>query len=387
MKVTKKIEAEVRKVYEAFWESLLSVNMRRFNSFLDANFRQIGTTEAEFFFSKKEAARFLKATEEQVVGNIELRNREIRIEPVDSSILIIEQSDAYVKIDDNWVFYAKTRATSLLQKKAGKWKFIQQHISVPDNRTQEGETIALEQIKTENLQLRDAVRRRTIELEEKNRELKIESALERVRTRTMAMQKSDELTDVASLLFKQVSGLGIKTWTTGFNVWSDDNNFYTDYVTNPQGGFIEPYTIDTTQFVVFTQVSDAKKRGDEFLVTCQDGAMIEETYRQLTRFGEKQFNTLLDSGFQFPTKQYTHFVFGSKVSLLFITYEPVPEAHDIFKRFGKVFEQTYTRFADLKKAEAQAREAQIQLALERVRARTMAMHNSDELAEASSLAI
>ena len=32
--------------------------------------------------------------------------------------------------------------------------------------------------------------------------------------------------------------LGIKTWTTGFNVWSEDNNFYTDYVTNPQGGFM-----------------------------------------------------------------------------------------------------------------------------------------------------
>ena len=41
----------------------------------------------------------------------------------------------------------------------------------------------------------------------------------------MAMQKSDELTDVAELLFKQVNDLGIKTWTTGFNVWSEDNNF------------------------------------------------------------------------------------------------------------------------------------------------------------------
>jgi hypothetical protein len=67
------------------------------------------------------------------------------------------------------------------------------------------------------------------------------------------------------------------------------------------------------------------------------------------------------------------------VSLLFVTYEPVPEAHDIFIRFGKVFEQTYTRFLDLQKAEAQARESQIQLALERVRARTMAMQKSDEL--------
>ena len=53
----------------------------------------------------------------------------------------------------------------------------------------------------------------------------------------------------------------------------------------------------------------------------------------------------------------------------------------ILKRFAKVFEQTYTRFLDLQKAEAQAREAQIELGLERVRARAMAMQKSDELKE------
>jgi len=66
---------------------------------------------------------------------------------------------------------------------------------------------------------------------------------------------------------------------------------------------------------------------------------------------------------------------------LFITLEEVPEAHDIFKRFAKVFEQTYTRFLDLQKAEAQTREAQVENALEKVRSRTMAMHKSEERKE------
>jgi hypothetical protein len=79
------------------------------------------------------------------------------------------------------------------------------------------------------------------------------------------------------------------------------------------------------------------------------------------------------------------FVFGSKVSLMFITYEPVPEAHDIFKRLGKVFEQTYTRFLDLQKAEAQAREAKIETALEKVRSRTMAMQKSAELGDVATV--
>ena len=57
------------------------------------------------------------------------------------------------------------------------------------------------------------------------------------------------------------------------------------------------------------------------------------------------------------------------------------ETKEILSRFAKVFEQTYTRFLDLQKAEAQAREAQIEAALERVRSRSMAMHNSEELHE------
>ena len=55
------------------------------------------------------------------------------------------------------------------------------------------------------------------------------------------------------------------------------------------------------------------------------------------------------------------------------------------KRFSKVFNQAYTRFLDLQKAEAQAREAQIEAALERVRSRTMAMHKSSELIETAEL--
>ena len=43
------------------------------------------------------------------------------------------------------------------------------------------------------------------------------------------------------------------------------------------------------------------------------------------------------------------------------------EENNTLMRFGKVFQQTYTRFLDLQKAEAQAREAQIEAALERVR--------------------
>ena len=61
------------------------------------------------------------------------------------------------------------------------------------------------------------------------------------------------------------------------------------------------------------------------------------------------------------------------------------ESIKLLERFAAVFEQTYTRFLDLKKAEAQTRQTEIELALERVRARTMAMQKSGELKEVIQL--
>ena len=46
-----------------------------------------------------------------------------------------------------------------------------------------------------------------------------------------------------------------------------------------------------------------------------------------------------------------------------------------------MFGQTYIRFLDLERAEKQARESRIEAALERVRAKAMAMHSSEDLRE------
>jgi len=56
------------------------------------------------------------------------------------------------------------------------------------------------------------------------------------------------------------------------------------------------------------------------------------------------------------------------------------EAKNLMKRFADVFQLSFTRHLDLKKAEAQAREAQIEVSLEKVRSKAMAMHSSEDLA-------
>src|SRR4029079_5760208 len=89
---------------------------------------------------------------------------------------------------------------------------------------------------------------------------------------------------------------------------------------------------------------------------------------------------------QFDKKQYGYYF--SFADGLFYSWSDQPYSENetnILVRFNAIVALTFRRFFDLQKAEAQAREGQIQLALERVRARTMAMQRSDELPEAAKL--
>ena len=232
----------------------------------------------------------------------------------------------------------------------------------------------------------DLAYRRFLDIEKaeaQSREAQIELSLERVRARTMAMQRSDELAEAASLLFKQINDLGIQTWTSGFNIWEKNDTSFIGYNPTPSGDIAAPYHIPSTEDSFFINIYEAKKRGEDLFVFESEGKSLAETYSYMKTLPvvKEVLKGIENSGFQLPTFQINHCVFFSHGFLLFITLEAFPEAHDIFKRFGKVFEQTYTRFLDLQKAEAQAREAQIEAALERVRSRTMGMQKSEELKE------
>ena len=79
---------------------------------------------------------------------------------------------------------------------------------------------------------------------------------------------------------------------------------------------------------------------------------------------------------RFQIDHLANFAYGN---LIFITYEHCPEMHDVFRRFAKVFEQTYTRFLDLQKAEAQALEAIKRASVDRVRAEIASMRTTSDL--------
>jgi len=132
----------------------------------------------------------------------------------------------------------------------------------------------------------------------------------------------------------------------------------------------DPFPLFYTKEESFIEMGEFLKSDADFFVQELKGKAIEQHYDYMKSLPElkETFKHLVDSGLTLPTYQINHLCKFKQGYLLFITYEPSPEAHDIFKRFTSVFEQTYTRFMDLQKAEDQSKEAQISLALERVRA-------------------
>ncbi|HYJ64234.1 MAG TPA: ATP-binding protein, partial [Parafilimonas sp.] len=220
--------------------------------------------------------------------------------------------------------------------------------------------------------------------EAQTREAEIELGLERVRSRAMAMQTSEELNALIGTVFTELTKLdlvltrcviliyegnekGVRWWMANSETPSTPMNFFVKYADMP---FFNEYLKGWYNRELKWQYcleAENKIKTDDFL------------------FNETELSLLPDfviEGMKAPDRVYLNASFNNFGNLTLATLEPLSEEHfNILLRFAKVFDLTYTRFNDLKQAEAQARESQIQLALERVRARTMAMYKSDDLAE------
>ena len=214
------------------------------------------------------------------------------------------------------------------------------------------------------------------------RESQIQLAMERVRARTMAMQRSEELPDAALLLYNQVKELGVQLFGTSFQLWEEDRKEVTVWACI-KDFMIPPLKVPTREDPLMIHILEAAEKGETLYVEELGGEALENHNRYMMSIPAFRagVESLAGQGIVLPVFDVFHAAYFANGFILFISPMPCPEAHDIFKRFAKVFEQTYTRFLDLQKAEAQAREAQIEAALERVRSRSMGMQKTEELAQ------
>ena len=186
----------------------------------------------------------------------------------------------------------------------------------------------------------------------------------------MAMQKSDELKEVIQVVYDQFVQLNINIEHTGFIldykkrddmfIWLADQHA----VPSPQISI--PY-FDSPHWNSFLE---AKKKKKHFFANQFDFKAKNKFYKDLFKLIPGIPKETIDFYLGCPALAIST-VLLDNVGLYIENFEGIPytdEENDVLMRFGKVFQQTYTRFLDLQKAEAQARESQIEAALERVRA-------------------
>ncbi|HKJ78189.1 MAG TPA: hypothetical protein VKA10_01585, partial [Prolixibacteraceae bacterium] len=216
------------------------------------------------------------------------------------------------------------------------------------------------------------------------REAQIEAALERVRARTMGMHKSIELHDVIKVISEQIIALGVKFDHTTFIQFNHDKSIEV-WVTTPEQPYPAQIHVPFINHRFFNVQSEMTKIKSDFLAEIYDK---EEKNRFFNHF----FKNTIASNIPKNRQNYVlqapgmarHTFRVSTIYFSIANYECIPytdEENKVLRRFANVFKQSYTRFLDLQKAEAQAREAKIEASLERVRAKAMAMHKSDEVQE------
>ncbi len=167
------LEQEVLAAYKSFMAIAFSGNTQEFLSIHDEVPLIIGTTAEEWFESKGQLKQYYEKITGQIVGKLDFRNREIKAKPIEQHhFLITEKSDLFVELDGDWIFLSPFRTSVILRKSEGKWWIFHQHASVPDQHTVAGESLPYAKLKGEYDELKEAIKKRTIELEQSLANLK-----------------------------------------------------------------------------------------------------------------------------------------------------------------------------------------------------------------------
>ncbi len=215
------------------------------------------------------------------------------------------------------------------------------------------------------------------QLAEKNRDLQIEASLERVRTVAMSMRKPDDLLSICESLFLELQQLDFGNLRNVIVHTYLNSNYIIDYdYSDFSKGTVNhiPYSGDP---ILEQFVKGIRKTNDAFIEEALTGIELEN-WKKFRNTNNEVPDERLDK----TTSLYYYFYSVGEAAIGISTFLPISaEKLEVLKRFRNVFDLAYRRFADIQLAEAQARESKIELALERVRARAMAMQSSGELAD------
>jgi len=216
-----------------------------------------------------------------------------------------------------------------------------------------------------------------------HRELSIEASVDRVRTVALSMRSPAELTTVCTTLFNELRSLGFDDLRNAMvNIHYDDQGFFLDYdYSGAIGATLTSVSYDDNHPAVARYLQQVRTATDAFAAFAITAQEMEQWKEFRRRTGQPDDPTLKDGA-----ALYYYFYSIESGSIGISTFSVAsPGQLELLKRFRNVFDFSYRRYMDLSLAEAQAREAQIEASMEKVRGRAMAMHSTGDLAAATAV--
>ncbi|HLY69474.1 MAG TPA: ATP-binding protein, partial [Puia sp.] len=179
-------------------------------------------------------------------------------------------------------------------------------------------------------------------------------ALERVRSRTLAMQKSDELAETSAVLFKQLIGLGISPNRLYITIVKDENGDAEFWITDEDGSKVSmAYEDNMNNNPTFKKMLDGWKRQKKSLVIDMRDEELKQYFEYLSSIHVPFKGGLAQK------RRVQHIAYFSKGFIGMASPDEQPaETLQLLERFAYVFNLTFTRFNDLKIAEAHALQAE-----------------------------
>jgi len=374
----------LKKSYDDYIDLMLyDFPLDRINEIIVSDVTGYGTTLDEKVLEIKRLEKIVADQREQGAGlNMQFKTMPVksRISPEEDTVIFMDEFEISMLVDGTKNIIP-VRLSSVFEFSNNTWKLVHLHGSKAVET--EEDTWHLNEWKQKNEQLQKLVDEKTAELFEKNRELEIEAALEKVRSRSLAMKQSQELQEVISTVFIQMQHLGIKADASLINILSDESKDFYLWIGTVGQTYAQKIRIPYIQHPVFDVFYEARDRGETFMTNALSRADKDSFFEYAFKYSDLKLMPDDRKKYVMDSAGFARSFAWSKNSGITIqNYAGIPysdQENEILKRFAHVFEQAYTRFLDVKTAEAQAREADNRAALDRVRGEIASMRSKEDL--------
>ena len=380
-----KIPKELTEAYEtmiSYMFHLLPLSEMDIDSVIADNTMIYGTTIDENIFGIDDFKKIMKMQAKEMDG-LEIsykRNLVSQYYSDDGKTGIFVEEVKLIVNTGETASEDNVRMSFVMEKTDGAWKLIHAHGSKPVD--SEEDPWHVKEWEAEKEKLEKKVAEQTADLQKKNLELEIEAATERIRSRAMAMEKPDDIWNVLGVIKNEVEAFemgNVSTWLFTFTedgkvIHREMADYYLDGKVQDNHSVFDPNNFSAAKKVV-------DRWGEDFFSLKFEGESLLAFLDSVSEIDPEQtqnFREAIESGHITEFWQLCASFSKGIIGLSFI--EPPPEkARKVAVKITDAFGLAYKRYEDLQQAEQRRKEAELEAAIERVRAHAMGMQKPDDI--------